>query len=173
MTVLPTSNDRVRLMTEDDVDQVFAWRNHPNVRRYMYTQHEVTMEEHQRWFERASQDRGKHLLIFEVDSSPLGFIQFGQMGSKAIADWGFYAAPGAPKGYGRRLGVAALDYAFAHLQLHKVCGQVLAFNETSARFHRALGFHQEGRLREQYFDGQQYQDVLCFGLLQSEWEPYI
>lgn len=170
MTALPTTNDRIRSMTEGDIDQVLIWRNHPDVRRYMYTQHEITMEEHQRWFEGASKDRGKHLLIFEADSIPWGFIQFSQMDSRAIADWGFYAAPEAPKGYGRRLGLAALVYAFEHLQLHKVCGQVLAFNEPSIRFHRALGFHQEGRLREQHFDGQQYHDVLCFGLLQSEWQ---
>jgi len=168
-----TTDDRVRLMISDDLHQVLSWRNHPDVRRCMYTQHEITMEEHRHWFEQASQDQRKHLLVFEADATPLGFIQFSQLGGSAIADWGFYAAPEAPKGYGRRLGRAALDYAFGQLNLHKVCGQALAFNERSIHFHRALGFQQEGRLREQHFDGQQYHDVLCFGLLQPEWRPAI
>ncbi len=167
----PSTHNHIRLMTKDDLHLVLIWRNHPDIRRHMYTQHEITLEEHQGWFERASHDQSKHLLIFEADATPWGFIQFSQLGSSAIADWGFYVAPDAPRGYGRRLGRSALDYAFGDLYLHKICGRVLAFNERSIRFHRALGFHQEGRLREQHFDGQQYHDVFCFGLLQPEWQP--
>lgn len=173
MTDQTSIHDRVRLMTNDDLHRVLGWRNHPDIRRYMYTQHEIAMEEHQRWFERAAQDQSKHLLIFEVGATPFGFIHFSQLSNGVIADWGFYVAPDAPKGYGRRLGRAALDYAFGELHLHKICGQALAFNERSIRFHRSLGFQQEGRLREQHFDGQQYHDVFCFGLLQPEWQPNI
>jgi len=163
----------IRLMSTDDLHRVLTWRNHPNVRHYMYTQHEITMEEHQRWFDRAAQDKDKHLLIYEADATPLGFIQFSQLSGSAVAEWGFYAAPEAPKGSGRHLGLGALNYAFSQLDLHKVCGQALVFNERSISFHRTLGFHQEGLLREQHFDGQQYHDVLCFGLLRSEWHPDI
>jgi UDP-4-amino-4,6-dideoxy-N-acetyl-beta-L-altrosamine N-acetyltransferase len=53
--------------------------------------------------------------------------------------------------------------------LHKLCGQALAFNERSIRFHQNLGFRREGVLRQQHFDGEQYHDVVCFGLLASEW----
>ena len=167
------SDKSIRLMSPDDLHRVLAWRNHPDVRRYMYTQHEITMEEHQRWFARAAQDKDKYLLIYESDATPLGFIQFSKLSGSAVADWGFYAAPDAPKGSGRHLGREALDYAFSQLHLHKVCGQALAFNERSISFHRTLGFHQEGLLREQHYDGQQYHDVLCFGLLKSEWQPDI
>lgn len=159
----------VRPMNEGDLELVLSWRNHPEVRRYMYTQHEIALEEHSRWFARASQDPARHLLVFEIDTLPLGFINIHQMASGGIADWGFYAAPDAPKGVGRVLGQAALRYAFETVTLHKLCGQALAFNERSIRFHLNLGFQQEGVLRHQHFDGQQYHDVVCFGLLASEW----
>jgi hypothetical protein len=45
------SNNRkagVRPMADADVERVLAWRNHLKVRRYMYTQHEITLDEHQR-----------------------------------------------------------------------------------------------------------------------------
>jgi UDP-4-amino-4,6-dideoxy-N-acetyl-beta-L-altrosamine N-acetyltransferase len=161
----------IRLMRSTDLDLVLAWRNHPDVRRYMFTKHEITMEEHLRWFEHSAQDKEKYLLIYEPYANPVGFIQFSKLPGSAVADWGFYAAPDAAKGSGRQLGLGALDYAFCHLNLHKVCGQALAFNEPSIRFHRALGFHQEGLIRDQHFDSQQYHDVLCFGLLRSEWQP--
>ena len=136
----------------------------------MYTQHEITLDEHQLWFDRALQNPRKHLLIFELGKQPLGFINFSELAIGGIADWGFYAAPDAPKGSGRRLGRAALDHAFTQLKLHKVCGQALAYNESSIHFHQSLGFQQEGSLRDQHFDGKCYQDVVCFGLLSHEWQ---
>lgn len=162
---------RVRHMTAADLDRVLVWRNHPEVRRYMYSQHEITLDEHARWFERASKDPKRHLLVYESGATPLGFINIYQKASGGIADWGFYAAPEAPKGTGRQLGRAALLYAFAEAGMHKICGQALAYNEYSIRFHQALGFKQEGVLRQQHFDGQEYHDVVCFGLLALEWHP--
>lgn len=160
----------LRPMNEGDLQRVLSWRNHPEVRRYMYTQHEIPLEEHARWFFQASQDPERHLLVFEIGTTPLGFINLHQIASGGIADWGFYAAPDAPKGTGQALGQAALRYAFEALGLHKLCGQALAFNKRSIRFHLTLGFQREGVLRHQYFDGSQYQDVICFGLLANEWQ---
>ena len=157
-------------MESRDLEQVLGWRNHPEIRRYMYTQHAITLEEHSRWFDRKSADPDFHLLIFEVEDRPLGFINIHQIAAGGIADWGFYAAPDAPKGTGRQLGQAALHHAFVESGLHKLCGQVLAFNKSSIRYHLSLGFTQEGILRHQHFDGQQHHDVVCFGLLASEWQ---
>jgi UDP-4-amino-4,6-dideoxy-N-acetyl-beta-L-altrosamine N-acetyltransferase len=160
---------RVRPMTARDLPQVLQWRNHPDIRRYMYTRHEITAEEHRRWFERASADDTQCLLVFELDEIPLGFVKFQVLPEGHVADWGFYASPDAPPGTGRKLGQAALAYAFGSLQLHKVCGQALGFNERSIKFHLSLGFQQEGLLREQHFDGKDHQDVVCFGLLARDW----
>lgn len=158
-------------MVQADLARVLVWRNHPLVRRHMYTQHEIAQDEHQHWFDRALQDSGKHLLIFELNKQPLGFVNFSELAIGGIADWGFYAAPDAPKGSGRRLGHAALDHAFTEIKLHKVCGQALACNKRSIHLHQALGFQQEGTLRDQHFDGERYQHVICFGLLGHEWQP--
>jgi len=161
----------IRPMIHADLEQVLAWRNHPDVRRYMYTQHEITLDEHKRWFERTVPDPKKHLLIFEVNHLPLGFVNFNEVGNGGIANWGFYVAPDAPKGSGRQLGCAALSHVFTQLNLHKVCGQALAYNKRSILFHQALGFQQEGTLRDQHFDGERYHNVICFGLLSHEWQP--
>jgi len=162
---------RLRSMTAADLETVLAWRNHPEVRRYMYTQHEISLDEHTHWFEKASKNPERHLLLFESASTPHGFISIDQIAPGGIADWGFYAAPDAPKGTGRHLGQAAMRYAFTEAGLHKLCGQALAYNERSIRFHQSLGFQQEGLLRQQHFDGQRYHDVVCFGLLATEWQP--
>ena len=160
---------QIRPMVHADLELVLTWRNHPDVRRYMYTQHDITLAEHQRWFERSLPDPNKHLLVFEDNHQPLGFVNFNETGIGGIADWGFYAAPDAPKGSGRQLGSAALTHAFTQLKFHKVNGQALAYNERSIQFHQSLGFQKEGILREQHFDGERYHHVICLGLLRHEW----
>ncbi|WP_065235453.1 UDP-4-amino-4,6-dideoxy-N-acetyl-beta-L-altrosamine N-acetyltransferase [Legionella brunensis] len=162
-------NAKIRVMAKDDLLQVLSWRNHPEIRRFMYTTHEIEAAEHFAWFERESNNKNKILLIFEYNQIPSGFVSFNILQSGSTAEWGFYIAPDAPKGTGTALGHAALDYCFDELGLHKLMGHVLEFNEKSINFHQKLGFLQEGVFREHYFDGLVYQDVIYFGLLQQEW----
>ena len=159
----------IRAMEGKDLTSVLTWRNHPDVRRHMITQHEISLEEHEAWFARASQDGNRSLLIVEQGREPIGFMNFDQAIPGAVSNWGFYVVPGAPKGTGRKLAKAALQYAFEEIRVHKVCGQALALNEASIRFHVALGFKMEGVLRSQQRIGNQYHDLVCFGLLGSEW----
>ena len=164
---------RLRPMTEADLEQVLLWRNHPEVRRYMYTTHEIGLEEHRNWFTRVSGNPAVNLLIYEHHGQPCGFVNITRGRCSEVADWGFYLSPDARKGTGRSLGKQALNYAYGGLALHKVCGQALGFNERSIAFHKALGFIEEGRLRDQHFDGAVYHDVVCFGLLDHEWQAKI
>lgn len=159
----------MRRMNHGDLEEVLRWRNHPDVRRFMFTQHEIGLDEHTRWFERALQDPARHLLVHERAGQALGFVQIHEIASGGIADWGFYLAPYAPKGSGAGLGLGALAYAFETARLHKIYGQVLAANHQSIRFHQKLGFYQEGLMCQHYFDGLHYHDVLCFGLLAKQW----
>ena len=163
----------VRRMNEGDLPLVLGWRNHPNIRRFMFTQHEITAQEHRNWFDRAQEDPQRALLIVESEDAPIGFVQFNPIGSGAVADWGFYASPSAPKGSGRKLGQAALHHAFNELALHKVCGQAIESNLPSIGFHEKLGFSREGLLRDQQRIGNRYHSLVCFGLLAEEWDPTI
>ncbi|MGI1671161.1 MAG: UDP-4-amino-4,6-dideoxy-N-acetyl-beta-L-altrosamine N-acetyltransferase [Neptuniibacter sp.] len=160
----------VRRMESSDLELVLAWRNHPDVRSYMYTKHEISLVEHTRWFEKASKSNGAHLLIFEYEGVPRGFCNIKEIADGGIADWGFYIAPEASTVTGRMLGEAVLTYAFTTAKIHKLCGQVLKYNKKSIIFHKKMGFVQEGVLRDQHYDGLKYHDVVCFGLFANEWK---
>lgn len=164
------TSQRLRPMTEADLDRVLEWRNHPDIRRYMYSSCKISFEEHRQWFARAQVNPAMNLLIFEQDEVASGFVNLTTGRSATVADWGFYISPNGPRGAGRALGSYALAYAFKELSLHKVCGQALSFNERSIAFHQKLGFQQEGQLREHHFVSGVYHDVFCFGLLASEWQ---
>ena len=159
----------LRPMTEDDLVQVLAWRNDWAIRRFMLTQQEIAFENHRNWFIGASKDKTRQLLIYEDADGPVGHMNFKIDASTGIADWGFYAAPGAARGTGRAMGHESLAFAFGTLGLHKVCGQVLDFNEPSRGMHLALGFVEEGVLRQQARVNDAYHDLFCYGILAGEW----
>ena len=160
----------VRSINDEDLEEVLSWRNHQSVRQFMFNQHEITLAEHFEWYERVRKDSSRRMLIVQDRDEPIGFVQFYPVTMGGVADWGFYARPNAPKGSGYKLGLAALNYAFKELGLHKVCGQALDSNMASIAFHRKLGFVQEGVLREQKMINEQYCSLVCFGLLAHEWQ---
>lgn len=136
----------------------------------MFDQHEISLPEHQAWFDIAMRDMRRHLLVFELGGVAMGFVNLYVSAQGKVADWGFYASPDAPRGTGRQLGRSALKYAFDHLELHKVCGQTLAYNVRSMKLHEHLGFTREGVLRDQHYDGQRHHAVVWFGLLRQEYQ---
>jgi UDP-4-amino-4,6-dideoxy-N-acetyl-beta-L-altrosamine N-acetyltransferase len=167
-----TENLQIRSMAEKDLTMVLAWRNHPEVSRFMFTQHEISLTEHTQWFMRVVQDNTRRLLIVQEQGSPIGYVQFSNVERGGVADWGFYTCPDAPNGTGRKLGSLVLDHAFGQLELHKVCGQAIDTNQASIRFHERLGFKREGVLRDQKRMNDQYQTLICFGLLADEWQAH-
>lgn len=161
------STSMLRAVTEVDLPHLRQWRNHPDICRFMYTQHEITQAEHQAWFARMQENPNVHLLLYIEHDEPIGFAQLTVHGHRS--EWGFYVAPSAKKGTGRKLGQRVLDYAFGELKLSKVSGEALCFNEGSIAFHKALGFTHEGTLRQHASIHGEIKDVLCFGLLKSDW----
>jgi UDP-4-amino-4,6-dideoxy-N-acetyl-beta-L-altrosamine N-acetyltransferase len=160
---------RARKMRGGDLETVLRWRNHPEVRKYMLSQHKITMAEHRAWFDCSERDDTRALLVVEEDNLMIGCVVFSNVSCAGTADWSFYADPDSLTGTGRKVCEAALDFAFRELQIHRVAGQVLDFNEASIRTHIRLGFTQEGVLREHHLIDGKHLDVIVFGLLSYEW----
>jgi UDP-4-amino-4,6-dideoxy-N-acetyl-beta-L-altrosamine N-acetyltransferase len=158
-------------LTDADLELILPWRNVPAVRRAMYSHHEISLDEHRAWFARLQQDRGRRWYLYrDAADVPQGVVYFTEIDpGQATAFWGFYARPEAPSGTGLRILVDALDVAFGELGLHKLNGEVLADNERSIHLHTKVGFIEEGRFRQQHFDGETRIDVVRLSLLAGEW----
>lgn len=76
--------------------------------------------------------------------------------------------------WGHGLGKActrfAIDYGFCELNLNRIHLSVLSTNERAIHLYRALGFQDEGCLRQAQFKDNQYIDVILMSLLRSEYE---
>jgi len=44
----------LRPIHEDELELMLSWRNAPSIRANMYTQHEISIDEHLAWWEQAS-----------------------------------------------------------------------------------------------------------------------
>ncbi|MDA3645722.1 GNAT family N-acetyltransferase [Saccharopolyspora indica] len=72
------------------------------------------------------------------------------------------------RGYATEAVVLLLRYMFGERRYHKCSVGVYAFNEASLALHRALGFEEEGRLREHEFFAGRHHDVVVLGMTAGE-----
>lgn len=82
---------------------------------------------------------------------------------------GIYHPDYVGKGYGRDAITLLLDWAFYDQNWRRVWLEALGVNERALRAYRALGFTEEGRLRQHAFFRGEYVDVIQMGMLRDEW----
>jgi len=163
--------NKVRKLVKGDLEIIRKWRNSPQVNRYLFNRHEILSKEHLLWFDSVHNNPLRHLLVYEDNSHIKAFLQYEQLSEQTKTfEWGFYIAPEYHgEGLGFEFAKLMLSYAFDELKAEKVFGQVISLNLPSIKLHKKVGFKLEGRLRHHcFFDGN-YQDLLFYGLLKTEW----
>jgi UDP-4-amino-4,6-dideoxy-N-acetyl-beta-L-altrosamine N-acetyltransferase len=162
----------LRELSAEDQERVRAWRNDPEIRKYMYTDHEITVAEHSAWFARTLKDPTCKYWIIVCDAEDVGVACLFNIDLKnRSCYWGFYAVGAAirGKGVGNFAEFSVLRYVFEELKLQKLCCEVLAFNQAVINMHKKFGFVQEGLFRRHILKGDEFVDVVCLALLQEEW----
>lgn len=132
----------IRPMLFSDIEAVYKWRTNPSISKYMLSEEPQSFGSHLEWFKRTSLDENKALLIADYHGRQVGFAQFDNVKAKKDSNWGFYKDPSLPKGMGRKICTAALDYGFTILGLDLIFGQVLHHNLASIKLHLGLGFRE-------------------------------
>lgn len=162
----------MRPMTAGDGDRILAWRNSPDVRAYMYTDHLISPDEHARWLEGALADPRRRYWVIEAEGQPVGLANLYDIDERhGRCAWAYYLAEPAARGKG--LGSAVefwvIEQVFGPLGLTKLWCEVLISNEPVWRLHLKHGFREEARLRRHVLKNGEWQDVLGLGLLAEEW----
>jgi len=136
----------------------------------MYTNHEISEEEHLAWWESTSKKNDQKYFIYE-NKIPLGIVAITEVDFfNCNCSWAFYSSPEAPKGTGSLMEFLAIEYVFNDLKLKKLACEVLAFNTPVIKLHQKFGFVVEGIMRRQKRYGDGFCDVYKLGLLQDEWQ---
>jgi diamine N-acetyltransferase len=77
------------------------------------------------------------------------------------------------QGHGTEAILLLLDYAFGHLNFHRVSVGVVGFNERALRFYEKVGFRREGIQREGYYWQHRYHDFVMMSLLEDEYRAMV
>lgn len=148
---------------------VRTWRNAPTVRASMYTQHIISAQEHQKWWDAQSGRQDRVHLIHLHNNNPLGYISLTDITLQhKRCSWGLYTAPDAPKGTGFAMCAEAILFAYANIGVHKICCEALGNNTRAIHLYKKLGFQEEGILRDHVWLNGTKQDVIVMGLLKGE-----
>ena len=74
----------------------------------------------------------------------------------------------AGKGYATRAFGRVLGYYFNELRYQKCAVYIYEFNEASHKFHKKMGFVEEGRLQREYYSNGRFYDSVCYGLMAED-----
>lgn len=163
----------LRDVTPEDKDMIRNWRNLPEVRKYMYTDHEISPEEHERWFQGIASDPTRRYWIIVLDDEDVGLVSLYDIDARNMhCYWGWYVAK--PVARGRGIGTfveySMLRHVFDDMCFQKLCSEVLASNRQVIDMHETLGFAQEGLYRRHVRKGGEFVDVVALAMLREEWE---
>jgi UDP-4-amino-4,6-dideoxy-N-acetyl-beta-L-altrosamine N-acetyltransferase len=165
----------LRDLRPEDRDRLLAWRNAPEVAAYMYSDHQITPQEHAGWFAGVADDPRRAYWIIEMDGAPVGLANLYDIArTHRRCAWAYYLAEPQVrgKGVGSFVEFTMIEKVFGEFGLDKLWCEVLASNEAVWKLHERFGFRQEARLRDHVIKAGARQDVLGLGLLRSDWpEP--
>jgi len=158
-------------MNSADRKMVRSWRNHAEIRKWMYTDHEITDAEHESFIVRLKDDeRNYYWLVKDDNGIGLGVISLNKVDRQnSNAYLGIYTAPVefAPV-TGSRLISGIKHLAFRVLKLHTLKLEVIDENARAKKFYLKAGFQEEGLLREFVRKDNHWLNVKILGLINSE-----
>ncbi|HAJ27437.1 MAG TPA: UDP-4-amino-4,6-dideoxy-N-acetyl-beta-L-altrosamine N-acetyltransferase [Syntrophus sp. (in: bacteria)] len=163
----------LRDVRADDKEAIRQWQNSPDVARYMYTDHHITEEEHERWFQTALREHGRKYWIIMCDREAIGLVNLYDIDEKnRRCLWALYISSEnmRSKGVGGFVEYQVMNYVFDDLEYNKLCCEALSSNQRAINFYKSFGFREEGIYRQHMMKNGEYADVVTLAILKSEWD---
>lgn len=162
----------LRSVDASDRERLLAWRNSPQVAAFMYSDHLITREEHDRWFDSLASNPRRRDWIVTLDGAPVGLTSLVDIDSvQGRGTIARYLAEETARGVGVGgfVEFKIADHAFDELGLRKLWSEVLAINQAALASHLSTGFQQEALLRAHVVKQGRPIDVIGLGLLAEDW----
>lgn len=166
----------LRLLVEDDLDDVHAWMSDPAVAEYQLYEprsREEVAEHIAKAAPRTTLEADEDWVEFgiELDGRIIGCIFFNLKNvadSTAEIGWALTAADQG-KGYAQEAAAGVLDLAFGEMGLHRVFADLDPRNTASVRLCERLGMrHEAHHIEHMMFKGS-WADTGVYAMLEREW----
>ena len=168
----------LRAIEEQDLEQLLAWRNNPDYRRYFREHRELSLAQQRRWYQDIvlGDDRVYMFAIVDLASSAL----LGACGLCYVdwrnrsADFSIYIGADnlyIDDRYAPDVGQILLNYGFNELGLNRIWAEIYDFDEPKQKLFKTLGLSLDGRHRQTIWREGTWHDSLFYGILKSEFSP--
>lgn len=116
-----------RAVTVNDLKMLFIWRNDPETRKYSHNTHEITIEEHAKWFSNTLKNKRRRLMIAEHNGLPVGFVRDDYVGEIHELSWNV-----APNARGKGIGKMMVKLIVDQIK-GPISAEVKKYNEGSKK----------------------------------------
>ncbi len=123
--------------------QARIWRNRPEIRSNMLTQHIISEKEHSQWLDSLKKRKDRIVWIIYYQGIPIGScylhdIKYDQKQS----EWGYYIGEGEYRGKGLSKFILSelMNISFNQLGLEKLITSVLKHNRRAYQIYQKFGF---------------------------------
>lgn len=169
----------LRSIEEEDLELLRDMINDPDIEKmvggYSFPTSKIQQK---KWFESTDNNQNNLRLIIETEEDgAIGFANIVNIDWKnrtafhgiKIGNKRFRA-----KGIGTDTVMSVMKYAFEELQLNRLDGSIIIYNEPSRRLYcDKCGWKIEGTRRKAVFKGNEYHDELLVGILREDYEELI
>lgn len=123
----------------EEKEMILKWRNHPEIRMWMYNQDEIKLEEHLNFIESLKSRKDKFYFLVKKEEEFIGVIDFTQLVEKKSVHMGIYSNLNL-KGNGQILLNKIIDYSFNYLKVERVFSEVFVENEKAYSLYKKFNF---------------------------------
>lgn len=170
--ILETERLELKPAEEDDIKFLQQLKNIPEVRRYHPELYPMNGRQTKDWLESVEDDEGNCLFVIWEDGKRVGEASLSK--PEEDSDSAGTGVSVHPEFQGEGVATEAMqeliDYGFRQWDLHRVYAGVLEFNKASQKVWKKLGFEKEVVHRDFTYCEGDHQDLIEYGILESEWE---
>ena len=124
----------------EEKKMILEWRNHPNIRKWMYNQKEISLDSHLNFIELLKNLKDKIYFLVKMDEKYIGVIYFNNIDYKDKSIYfGLYSNPKIT-GIGKILLKIIIDYAFNILNMNTLKLEVFETNKKALNLYKKFNF---------------------------------
>jgi len=123
----------------EEKKMILEWRNHHEIRKWMYNQDEITLKEHLNFIESLKKRKDQLYFLVKKENEFIGVIDFTHLLENKSVHMGIYSNPDT-KGNGKILLYEIIQYAFKTLNVKKIYSELFEENKRAYSLYKKFSF---------------------------------